>query len=261
MIKKDIAILISCHKPCKTLNTEIVSPIQVGAGLAKTRLPDMLHDDEGDNISDKNKRYCELTGQYWAWKNMDADYYGFFHYRRYLSFADKVFMRKPFYDVQIEKLTDESIEKFKLNDKDMRELITKYDVITPQKSFCGSNYLHYKTAKSHYIKDLDFCLDVIKRDYPDMAKVATKYMISPFAYFCNMFIMKKEIFNNYCTWLFDILTKHEEAMPCSDYNTQAYRVSGFLAERLCGIYLTWLCQNKALKIKKLQRIKINNTDI
>ena len=43
----------------------------------------MLHDDEGDNISNKNKTYCELTAQYWAWKNMEADYYGFFHYRRY----------------------------------------------------------------------------------------------------------------------------------------------------------------------------------
>lgn len=46
----------------------------------------MLHDDEGDNISERNKTYCELTAQYWAWKNEEADYYGFFHYRRYLAF-------------------------------------------------------------------------------------------------------------------------------------------------------------------------------
>lgn len=43
-------------------------------------------DNEGDNISGKNPDYCELTAQYWAWKNIDCDYYGFFHYRRYLTF-------------------------------------------------------------------------------------------------------------------------------------------------------------------------------
>ena len=94
-----------------------------------------------------------------------------------------------------------------------------------------------------------------------MYKTAKRYMRSGFAYFCNMFVMKKEIFNKYCEWLFDILEKHEKAYPCEDYNTREYRVSGFLAERLCGIYISWLKKNKNLKIKQVQRIKIKDTNL
>ena len=47
-----------------------------------------LHDNDGENISSKNPMYCELTAQYWAWKNADADYYGFCHYRRYFDFTN-----------------------------------------------------------------------------------------------------------------------------------------------------------------------------
>ena len=59
----------------------------------------MLHDDEGENISDKNPMYCELTAQYWAWKNLDADYYGFCHYRRYFNFSDTVYEEDPWGNV------------------------------------------------------------------------------------------------------------------------------------------------------------------
>lgn len=61
------------------------------AALADHRFKGMQHDDEGENISYKNPYYCELTAQYWAWKNLDADYYGLFHYRRYFSFSDEHF--------------------------------------------------------------------------------------------------------------------------------------------------------------------------
>ena len=78
----DIKILVAMHKEASVLKNPLLLPIQVGSALAERRLPDMLHDDEGIHISGKNKSYCEMTAQYWAWKNLRADYYGFFHYHR-----------------------------------------------------------------------------------------------------------------------------------------------------------------------------------
>ncbi len=84
--------LYSCyHKPCLTISSDIVQPIQVGAALAEERL-DMLQDSEGDNISEKNPWFCELTATYWAWKNAKADIVGIFHYRRLLNLLNE--MRK-----------------------------------------------------------------------------------------------------------------------------------------------------------------------
>ena len=80
----DIRIFIACHKPTYVPENPIFYPVQVGTALTEKRLEHMAYrDNEGDNISGKNPDYCELTAQYWAWKNIDCDYYGFFHYRRY----------------------------------------------------------------------------------------------------------------------------------------------------------------------------------
>ena len=69
-----IKLFVSCHKSGIYIPpNKLLAPIQVGTKLAQSRLPMMMHDDEGNNISEKNRSYCELTGQYWAWKNVDAD--------------------------------------------------------------------------------------------------------------------------------------------------------------------------------------------
>ena len=58
-------------------------PVQMGHAIH----PDIGYtgDDTGENISDRNWNFCELTGLYWAWKNIEADYIGLVHYRRYFA--------------------------------------------------------------------------------------------------------------------------------------------------------------------------------
>ena len=88
--ENDVKIFIAYHKDAQRIKSDILTPIHVGHAIApeivKNQLQDMIGDDTGDNISYKNLNYCELTALYWAWKNCDADYIGFMHYRRHLSF-------------------------------------------------------------------------------------------------------------------------------------------------------------------------------
>jgi hypothetical protein len=255
-----IDILVSCHKPFVVIKNDYIKPIQVGAYFTDARFDGMLCDADGENISEKNKRYCELTAQYYAYRNIDADYYGFMHYRRYLNLGKPLF-RFPFCDAKI-KVADEKAEKRLAIDKSgIEKALDGVDIIVPKRIFFFGNYNQYKNSKGHFIKDLDFCLEVIKTEYPEIYPSAVKYMKSNFAYICNMFVMKKELFNNYCDFMFNVLSQHEKAYDCKDYDTYAYRVSGFLSERLLGIYITYLKSQKKYKIKHVQRVFVKNVEV
>lgn len=91
-----------------------------------------------------------------------------------------------------------------------------------------------------------------------MMDAANAYLDGSTGYFCNMFIMKREIFFDYCSWLFDILAEHERRRDFSDYSSAQYRVSGYLAERLLGIYFTWLKGQGHYTYRELQRTLFDN---
>lgn len=84
----NVKLLLCHHKESPYIKNECILPIQVGKANKDFTLSYCVGDDTGDNISEKNPFWCELTALYWAWKNLDADYYGLMHYRRFLSFED-----------------------------------------------------------------------------------------------------------------------------------------------------------------------------
>lgn len=250
-----IKIFVACHKNTKVLKSDLLFPIHVGSSLSKNHYNNMLRDDVGENISSKNPMYCELTATYWAWKNQDADYYGLFHYRRYLSFNPKI------NNTNISYLYPSSLDDLRLkygySEKQIIKYISKYDVIAPKlDDLCSSDTLYdkYKAHWFHNIEDLDKVLDIIKMEYPTMYPFALDCMNSPNAYYCNMFILKKEYFNSYCTWLFNILSKYEQSADMSNYSTQQLRVIGYLGERLTNIYLHWLKQDEKIKFAEFTNL-------
>lgn len=261
----DIKILVITHKETFVLQNSLLFPIQVGCTLSGKHLPDMLHDDEGINISEKNRSYCELTAQYWAWKNLDADYYGFFHYRRYLNFAKvyplingekKVRQWTPY--VEQASIQDD-LSSYDLNEASMRKVIEASDVVTVLSEHMDVT-AYEQFCQFHNKEMFDLALDVLYELHPDFRKIAESYLASKYIYFLNIFIMKKEFFQLYAQWLFPILEEFEKRADFSDFNETETRITGYIAERLFGIYYTWLKQQPGIRCTELQHIIFHDTE-
>ena len=274
--KPDIKIFVS-HRidlDSETIDNPLYLNVRCGAVYDKRENIDMLGDNTGDNISEKRESFSELTVMYWAWKNVEADYYGLFHYRRYFSFSGEKPKEVNVAGLYCEKyLSNKSINKYQLNNIEiMTNMISQYDGIymepvDVQKVLTPKGYK--KNVKDHFIsydvfieaKYIDLALEYIKEKYPKIYPYAINYLNKPKHIGYNVFILKKELFFEYCTFLFDILNHNEKKtlIDSEYYCPLQYRSPAFLAELLNGIYATYLME-KQYKIKSLPLIFFNNTE-
>ena len=84
-MQQKIKILIACHRQYPVPAEPCYLPVEVGAALHPQPIPGFTPDNTGENISEKNTHYCELTALYWGWKNLDAACIGLVHYRRFFG--------------------------------------------------------------------------------------------------------------------------------------------------------------------------------
>ena len=193
-----IKILISYHKESEIIESEIMTPIQVGAKKSTVDLK-ILRDDEGVNISDKNDRYCELTAQYWAWKHLDADFYGFMHYRRHFVFNDMVHSQDSRAFLWYEKIDKYYKEDIGLNDEEIRKCVKDTDIILPiveDTSSWGavSNEVQFSCLENLHAVDFDTVCKTVIELYPDYSDAVQEFRMNHYAYWYNMFIMRKDLF-------------------------------------------------------------------
>ena len=216
MSKEELNVYVVMHKEVDLSKYKLSSCYKrLMVGKKKSNIKDMLFDSVGENISDKNKNYCELTGLYWMWKHSKAKYVGLCHYRRFFV----------------------SNHSFKiLNEKQILKTLSKYDIILPQRTKLDRTvYQRYKYG--HHISDMDECKKVIKEFYPEYMKAFNTIMNDNKYYACNMFIMPKEKLDEYCEWLFKILFEVEKRIDISDRTDYQKRVYGFLSERLFSVWV------------------------
>lgn len=241
-----IKIFVVCHKPAYVLKNDLLIPVQVGAAAAKERIPGMEYDDNGDNISAKNSWYCELTAQYWAWKNVKADYYGFFHYRRYLTFgevypvdnAGNLEKKKRFQSYYEVEDIREDLSKYCFDAETMEKVILKYDFVTVLRE--RINVTVYDQFIQYHEKDaIDAVIRILKDSFPEYTSAADEYLNSKNIYYMNMFVMRREIFYEYSEWLFTILGEFENGREFKGLKMGQQRVMGYLAERLLGIFYVY----------------------
>lgn len=262
----DIKIFVTYHKDTKALQaTDILMPIQAGRAINGICL-DMQGDDEGDNISCKNDRYCELTAQYWAWKNIEADYYGFMQYKRYFVFQEIPDVVEADGVTIMPSLDEEYKQKIGLNDSEIHKCINGYDVILPMAvdvtSLGGiSNEVQFSMSDYLHAKDFELMCKTVLELYPDYEKAVFEFRNGKYAYWHNMFIMKREIFHDYCSWLFHILKNLEEKMDFTYFTEREMQTLKFISQRLLSIYMIRLLEERPdLKIKHLKVAYVKDTD-
>lgn len=266
-MRPHVEILISCHKPSDSITNEVLKTIEVGAKLHSTHLATCFHDDTGDNISYKNLEYCELTAQYWAWKNLDADYYGFFHYRRYLAFKKVNRPYDSWGNINENYITKETEDLLGLDSETITNYVKEYDIVLPEEKDIRMMPKMGNNMKEQYLssgflhqRDMDIMTEVLREMSPEMLPYVEKYENGHHTVFNNMFIARKEIFNAYCEWLFSVLEECVKRMDMSNYSVEALRTPGHLAERLLNIYFNYLIDKRNLNVGRLQTVAINNTD-
>ncbi|GGI14205.1 hypothetical protein GCM10007377_09770 [Galliscardovia ingluviei] len=237
-----IRIFVTTHKEVDIPDGSILQPVQVGSKTQ--RLSWALQDDAGENIADKNPMYCELTTQYWAWKNVDADYYGFCHYRRYFNFSSTDYKENAYGEIMDDYIDAKAIAKYGLDDETIRNSIEGYDVITTRFGDLrkiieghGTPKEVWEAAPKLIDEDLHRMYDIVCELQPAYKQDAIAFLNGHQSCFCNMFIMRKEIFQDYCEWLFPLLEEFERRTDMSRYSKEALRTPGHLAERLLNIYL------------------------
>lgn len=182
--------------------------IQAGAALTDERLyPGILTDDRGDNISGKNGQYCELTALYWIWKHAREEMVGMVHYRRHFMLPKQ----------WTAAMQDHGA-----------------DVILPVPLYVGPSIAeNYKMR--HDPADWNFMLDFLKNKDRKLGEAAQTFFEGNLYSPCNMFIMRREILDQFCTWLFPIL---DAVAAHGGQKKDAYqnRYPGFLSERLMTFY-------------------------
>jgi len=217
-------MLIASHKAAEMPNDGFYLPVHVGHALNPKDLG-FQPDDEGDNISNMNPSYCELTAQYWAWKNLDAEVIGLSHYRRYFTGSQLGPNGKGI-----------------LSSVESEQLLERYDIVLsrPRNYMVETIDSHYRNG--HYGSDLDVLRSEITTNYPDFLPAYDRVFSGRKLSLYNMFLMRRDEFDAYCTWLFAILKNVEQQIDNDSRTQYQQRTFGYLGERLLNV---WAVQRSA----------------
>ncbi|ELL7168382.1 DUF4422 domain-containing protein [Campylobacter jejuni] len=279
-----IKILVGYHKPAELLKDDILTPIHLGRALATEASKDgemskedfqwmcenMIGDDTGDNISHLNRYLNELTGIYWAWKNYDKlgnpDYIGYAHYRRYFIFKEGIQLAP--------KIWGKYASTYPFIDENFKDIINPrycnnlslYDAIIPELFYFKN--LGFKNLEESYLsymntnRSLILLKDILIKNVKYNRYV--EYLLEKSYYYpCNMFVMKRELFFEYCDFIFNvsfqIYKELKDELDAKIYSYHHQRELAWVTEFATGIFIERLSDNKSCK--ELPIAFLENTNI
>ena len=218
---------------------EMYLPVHVGA-VAKKSIG-YQRDDEGENISYLNPYFCELTGLYWAWKNLDADYIGLTHYRRHFS------------------LKPHRKDKWKnvLKKRDIEKDLGKVKIFVPSKRryYIETLYSHY--AHTHHSFQLDETKRIIAEKHPAYLCSFDKVVKQRWGYMFNMMIMDRSLLDDYCSWLFDILLNLRDRLGEEGLTPFHSRYYGRISEIIFNVWLNTMIEVGKIEESEIREIPIS----
>lgn len=221
-------IFVASHKYTAISRVDGYRPLYVGSAMLGSDVPRKTgwsYDDEyPESISSLNPFFCELTGFHYIWKRCDDDVVGLMHYRRYLG---KRSSNGSFVPLDVQTISN-----------DLKE----YDCIVAAKSTVANGEYLVSVAEQyrliHSSTDLVQTRLVISQLCPEYLDAFNEVMLDHQFSPCNILVCRKNLFDQYCAWLFSIefeLYRRIDVQSRSDPYQR--RVFGFLSERLLNVYL------------------------
>lgn len=233
-----IVVMIAAHKEYPMPTNALYQPVFVGADLKKDKpVPDgYVGDNSGENISALNPNFCELTGVYWGWKNLDSAYVGLAHYRRHFSLSHS----------KNHVLTMNEIELY----------TGKIKVFTPSKRryYIETLYSHY--AHTFDAKHLELTKKILEEKYPAFLKSFDTVVNRTWGYMFNMMIMQKALLDEYCAWLFDVLFELRSNVDESNMDAFQLRYPGRISEILFNVWLEHMLETGQLSKNEIKEIPV-----
>ena len=258
-MNSQVKILVCYHKPEKIYGCSFFFPIQVGRAVASLKSKDgimteeeeswliknLIGDDTGENISRENRYFCEMTGVYWAWKNLNKleypEFIGLSHYRRLFSFNSinsKTSTARYFPDfIPLSK------QNKIFNEEYLLAILTGKDVVAPRPiplncTVKENFFLHHNPLD---IRDIS---EILKTKSPEFYNYFQKYLLETKGYFGNLFILRRTEFENYCSLIFESLLAFQKNLKNEPHFREKERVAGYISELLTGAFL-YMMKSKA----------------
>ncbi len=209
-------------------NKDVYLPVLGGASRPDVFVSDWVRehcqmDNTGDNISVHNKVVNEMTSIYWAWKHYleigDPDYIGFNHYRRFFDLDD-------------------------LKDRDGYDIVCAERLVFPQTVY-GAYKIYHKA------EDMNLAASVIKTADPEFWVDFHNAISGNTLFSCNMFLMKRELFFEYCETVFPLVSRIAASIDLNGRDNYQKRAVCFLAERMTSAWIEGQALNHGKRIKQV----------
>lgn len=243
-LASDIKFYVITHLQYPFLDSDVIFPIATNKELGD-RL-NILSSEENNEMFRYNDRLAEFSTMHWVWKNdYTSRYVGFFHYRRYLLVNDE---KKDFNQLV------EPASSCGFDYPYLQSVFNNYDVIVSNPQVLWTT-LYNQYASLHQIYLMDKALDFISRKYPHYRASFDTALASSAGYFCNLFIMKREYFNEYMTFLFSLFEEIKDDIIAAPQ----VKPFAYLGERLLSGYIEYL-KRSAVRVKEVPVLEVRQND-